>query len=498
MSLTFERKLPLVLLIVFLMLTMIGFVFYQSTVSRQEAINWEKHSTDVLLKLDETLTLTYDSEIGVRRFIVTSNETYLDPYKRGKVRFSENLTQLRTLTAGNPVQQQELRRLEGLINSFNENQAGKVALRKEKEFIDSYESLTDARGKALIDEIRLSVERLKAEELRSLHERELNLDYGLSQTIWIFIAGCVAGLIALAVANYLVFRETKRRQLAEVALREVNRGLEQKVEERTVQLTEANRSLQEVGSEREQLLASEQTARKDAEIANRLRDEFMATVSHELRSPINAIVGWAKLMKAGKLNEEQTAKALDTIIKNSEAQTRLIKDLMDVARVISGKLELEVGDVRPEEIVTLAAESVKPSANQKHIEMEVEIADSLRGQTLRGDKTRLLQVFSNILTNAVKFTPESGAINVAARRVNGHLEVEVSDTGIGISPEFLPLVFERFRQDTTAARKSGGLGLGLAIVRNLVERHGGSVKVESEGENKGATFVVSLPFESQN
>lgn len=498
MALSFERKLPFVLLIIFLVLAVIGFVFYQGTVSLQEAITWEKHTQDTLLRLDETLTLTLDMETGVRGFIITGNDTYLQPFNRGKNNVGENLSRLRSLTADNPTQQQRIAGLERVLSELVKSLSERVAIRREKGFEGSYPQISDSQSRRLMDEARNSIDQLKTEELLLLTEREQNLDRSLRRIIWIFIAGCIAGLSSLIFANFLVFRETNRRRLAEAGLRRANRELEGKVEERTSQLTEANRSLSEAGQEREQLLASEQLARREAQIANRLRDEFLATVSHELRTPMNAILGWARLMKAGKLNEEQTAKAVDTIIKNSETQDRLIKDLMDVARVISGKLELEMEEIRPAEVVSLAAESVRPSAEQKRIAMGVQIDTSVLDQTIHGDRTRLLQVFSNILANAVKFTPESGSINVAARRSNGHLEVEVSDTGVGISPDFLPLVFERFRQDTAAARRSGGLGLGLAIVRNLVERHGGSVKVQSEGENKGATFVVKLPLASQN
>ena len=499
MALKFERQLPLILSAVFILITAIGFVFFQNTANYQEAKNVEKRSMTVLGKMDETLRLTLDIESGSRRFIVIGNETYLQPFNTAKQKLGPSIAQLRTLTAGNPVQTAELDRLEPIVNEYVKEATENVAERKMNGFGSATTELVANRNEMVLsDQIRASIERLKAEELRVLQEKESQLDRNLYFAIWTFIIGSLAGIAALIIANFVVSREIGKRRTAEDALIGANKDLEKRIDERTSELQTVNSRLRETSSERETLLASEQNARKEAEIANRLRDEFMATVSHELRTPINAILGWSRLMKAGKLNGDQTVKAVDTIIKNSETQNRLIKDLMDVARVVSGKLDLQMGDIKPAEIVSIATESIRPSAERKNIAVEMNIDDEVRRETIRGDKTRLLQVFSNILTNAVKFTPESGAINVAAKRSNGHIEIEVADTGIGISPEFLPLVFERFRQDTESKRKSGGLGLGLAIVRNLVEQHGGSVRVASEGENKGATFVVALPVESTN
>ncbi|HKX83097.1 MAG TPA: HAMP domain-containing sensor histidine kinase, partial [Pyrinomonadaceae bacterium] len=281
---------------------------------------------------------------------------------------------------------------------------------------------------------------------------------------------------------------------AEVALSEANKDLEKRIDDRTVELKQVNEALLEIGSERETLLSNEKSARLEAEIANRLRDEFMATVSHELRTPLNAILGWARLMKDGSLDEKQRARAVSTIIKNSETQKRLIEDLMDVTRIISGKLELEIEDVDPTDLIVHAVESIKPSAEHKHLEVECTISDDVRRVQLKGDKNRLGQVLSNVLTNAVKFTAEGGWIEVDATIEGTDVVIDVVDNGAGISPEFLPNVFERFRQDVTHAARNGGLGLGLAIVRSLVEMHHGTVAVESEGEGKGARFTVRLPI----
>jgi signal transduction histidine kinase len=254
-----------------------------------------------------------------------------------------------------------------------------------------------------------------------------------------------------------------------------------------------NESLRVVATEREELLKKEQSARREAEIANRLRDEFMATVSHELKTPLNSILGWARMLKAGDLDEAQVKKALGTIIKNSETQNRLIEDLLDVARIISGKLVLEFEPVDPVELLHDVVETVMPAANAKRIVISQDFEEDVRRLTVQGDRNRLMQVFSNLLTNAVKFTPKGGRIEVRLSSVDARLNVSVKDNGIGINPEFVPMVFERFRQDSSVNTQNGGLGLGLAIVRQLVEMHGGSVSVQSDGANKGSEFNVELP-----
>ena len=262
---------------------------------------------------------------------------------------------------------------------------------------------------------------------------------------------------------------------------------------RTAELSDANVKLQAIASEREVILSKEKSSRREAEIANRLRDEFMASVSHELRTPLNSILGWARLMKGGTLDENQSHKALATIIKNSETQNRLIEDLLDVARVISGKLQLDIVELDPIEVVSNAVETVGPLAEAKHINIGLNVERADGDRIIKGDRNRMTQVFTNLLTNSIKFSPDGSPIFVSVRFAD-NVVTTIEDRGKGISPDFLPLVFERFRQDTTDASKNGGLGLGLAIVRNLVEIHGGTVMAESEGEDKGATFTVTLPF----
>ncbi|MEO8073289.1 MAG: PAS domain S-box protein, partial [Acidobacteriota bacterium] len=224
----------------------------------------------------------------------------------------------------------------------------------------------------------------------------------------------------------------------------------------------------EAEREREKLLKNEQAARKDAEIANRMRDEFLATVSHELRAPLNSILGWGKLLEKGNLDEATTGKAINTIVRNAESQNRLIEDLLDVSRIISGKLRLEVMTIKPINLVESALETVRPAAEAKGIKLEIK--EDIDISHISGDPNRLQQVIWNLLSNAIKFTPNDGRVILEIERDNDFVELRVKDTGVGIKEEFLPHVFDRFRQaDASSIRKFGGLGLGLAIVRHITE-----------------------------
>jgi signal transduction histidine kinase/ActR/RegA family two-component response regulator len=244
--------------------------------------------------------------------------------------------------------------------------------------------------------------------------------------------------------------------------------------------------------EREKILLREQSARSEAEAANRIKDEFLATLSHELRTPLTAIIGWAGLLRSEDFDGELKQQALDTVERNARAQAQLIDDLLDVSRIISGKLLLDVKEVSLETVVANAINVVRPAADAKGISLSYDL--NSERNLISGDAARLQQIAWNLLLNAVKFTPEGGAVRVRLGRAGSHLKLSVSDTGKGIAAEFLPYVFERFRQaDSTTTRNFGGLGLGLAIVRHLVELHGGTVHVESAGEGKGATFSVTFP-----
>jgi PAS domain S-box-containing protein len=232
-------------------------------------------------------------------------------------------------------------------------------------------------------------------------------------------------------------------------------------------------------------------AKKQAEDATRAKDEFLSVVSHELRTPLNGILGWTQVLQTRKPDIETTKRAIEAIARGARAQSKLIEDILDFTRIISGKLRLEVQQVDLIMVVESAIDVITPAANAKDIRLQT-VLDS--HGFVAGDAQRLQQVLWNLLSNAIKFTPKGGRVQIRVERVNSSIEISVSDTGKGISPEFLPFVFERFKQsDNSTTRRYGGLGLGMAITRHIVELHGGTIQAESRGEDLGATFTVSLP-----
>ncbi len=284
---------------------------------------------------------------------------------------------------------------------------------------------------------------------------------------------------ALAIPSMRQLREAKdalesevaERRRAEVALREAHATLEQRVEERTAALAEA---------------------REQAEAANRLKDEFLATVSHELRSPLNSIMGWLHVLDSAPPGAADIRHATDRIRRNVNAQARLISDLLDLSRIVTGKLRLEMRRVDPVVLLEDAVQSVRAAAAAKRIDLILTAERS--GVLVAGDQDRLGQVVWNLLSNALKFTPEGGRIEVVMRQAGTQLHIAVADNGEGIDPAFLPHVFERFRQADVAGRRTQGLGVGLAVVRHIVEMHGGSVEAQSAGKGRGATFTIVLPI----
>ncbi|MES2299185.1 MAG: ATP-binding protein [Pseudomonadota bacterium] len=245
-------------------------------------------------------------------------------------------------------------------------------------------------------------------------------------------------------------------------------------------------------AERKRLLDSERAARHEAERANRLKDDFLATLSHELRTPLSAILGWAQVLRRGSRDTQDLQRGLQTIERNARVQAQLIEDLLDVSRITSGKVLLEIEAVVPNTLIAAAIETVRPAADAKGIVLQCSFDAGL--SLVAGDPGRLQQVIWNLLSNAIKFTPQGGTVRVSSRATHGWIEITVQDSGVGIKPEFIEHVFERFRQgDASITRRYGGLGLGLAIVKQLTEQHGGSVHAASAGEGQGASFTLRIP-----
>lgn len=300
---------------------------------------------------------------------------------------------------------------------------------------------------------------------------------------------CAAHSSVVPAESYTSLKDDHERLQAIIQLQRKARLLETEVEERK----EAEAALRLVKEELEELLARERIARAEAESANRLKDEFLATVSHELRTPLTAILGWSHMLRHNRLSGAAAERAIKTIERNAKAQAQLVEDILDVSRVITGNLRLKVEQVDAATIINAAIDSVQLAADSKSIRLEVTLDP--RARRIQGDAGRLQQVVWNLLSNAIKFTPSGGQVRVRLERASSHVQIKVSDTGQGISPDFLPFLFDRFRQaDGSSTRRQGGLGLGLAFVRHLVELHGGTVHAESPGAGLGATFIVRLPL----
>ncbi len=288
-------------------------------------------------------------------------------------------------------------------------------------------------------------------------------------------------------------REDERAQLerergSRAAAEEANRWALEEIERRRG----VEESLRRAETERTELLERERGARAEAEEANRLKDEFLATLSHELRSPLNAIVAWSHILRDPGLDPATVRRAVEVIDRNAKAQTQLVADLMDVSRIITGKFHLNLGAVRLSEVIELAADTVRPAARARTIDLQLSI-DPAAGP-VSGDASRLQQVIWNLLSNAIKFTPVGGSVQVLLQDAGSHVELSVRDDGPGIDPAFLPYVFDRFRQaDSSSTRQHAGVGLGLAIVRHLVELHGGTVEARNREDRPGAVLVVRLP-----
>ena len=298
----------------------------------------------------------------------------------------------------------------------------------------------------------------------------------LVQSVGFYAVLATLPVIAIIYFTYLTY--LKNMEASEAHVEELSRYL---------------RELKQSEALREQILLREQAARAEAEAANRVKDEFLSTLSHELRTPLTSIIGWTSLMRAGQVRGEVQSQALETIERNARVQSRLIDDLLDLSRIISGKLLLDTREVELASVVSDSIDVVRPAANAKGILLTYECEPGAK--TISGDSARLQQVAWNLLSNAVKFTPQGGEVSVRLARDGARVRLTVSDTGQGIAPEFLPHVFDRFRQaDSATTRSYGGLGLGLAIVRHLAELHGGDVQAESEGEGRGSTFSVTFPL----
>lgn len=621
MKLVLEKLISSAFILAIILLVILGIFSYRSVGAINEAIGWEIHTQEVLQKLDEALLNVVDAETGVRGFIITGNDNFLEPFNNFEQENATILAELKDLVKDNQEQAARISALETLIKNKSAISNQQVNFRKTESFESAADIVENNSGKLAMDKIRVAVKELKDAETSLLRSREMQLNQSFYRASLFLIGGTLVGIALLSLANFMIYSETRKRRLAEELLKNANKDLEIRVEERTLKLAESNKDLEhqilkreeaeinqktaleagelglwtwnprtndyqaddrtlsffgltqkdysenseqlfekihpedyskiievaesstannqsffvefriinpdksvrwiqakaqphinktlneqhlvgfstditlrkEAEIERDNLFINEKIARQDAETASRMRDEFLATVSHELRNPLNAMLGWARLLQKKQLDENTSQRAVETIVRNAEAQNHLIEDMLDVSRIITGKLRLDLATIDPKDFVEAAVETVTPAAEAKNIKIHTIYDNDLN--KIAGDSNRLQQVIWNLLSNSIKFTPKNGEILVEVNWIDSMIEIKIKDTGAGISKDFLPNVFDRFRQaDSSTIKKFGGLGLGLAIVRHITEMHGGIVEAFSEGEGKGSTFTVKLPI----
>jgi signal transduction histidine kinase/ActR/RegA family two-component response regulator len=441
------------------------------------------HAEQVLARVQGVLARCVDTETGLRGFLLTNDQRFLRPFDEAARTLPEELNKIAELTSDNPRQQAEVELLRTQVGSHIELLRRLLSERKRNRPLRPRAAIEQ---QVVMDRVRATLKRMETEELRLVQERVGDDARAMrrARALGTLVFASMGGLLVWVYV--LLDRDERRRAASAEVLRDANDTLERRVQERTAAWAIANAELTAV-------VKREQQARGELESAGRLKDEFLMTVSHELRTPLNTIHGWVRMLQAGTVPAEQRARALEVIERNTRAQARLVEDLLDVSRIVSGKLQLKVRRVELRAIVQAVVESMRPAAAAKSIEVETSMAGG--PFVVTGDPDRLQQVVWNFLSNALKFTPTRGQVAVMLDVRAGTVRLTVMDSGIGIAREFLPFVFERFRQgDSGTTRAHGGLGLGLAIVRHLVELHGGSVEVDSPGLNQGTTFRMLLPL----
>lgn len=446
-------------------LVMIGIEAYLNLLKYKQAVDRVNHTLKVQNSLESIFSKMKDAETSHRGYILTGDELFLEPYYKTRQSINPDLQELGQLTLDNAHQQHRLKTLNSLAAAKLAFIQENVALRQTQGLNAALKMVQTGRGEHLMKEIREQVEQMKLEENDLLEQRSASLQRSAQETLLIVILGSLLAVGLVALAMITINRDLGKRKQVEEQLRLLNQDLERRVNDRTQEL----------------------------ETSNRLKDEFLSVLSHELRTPLNAMMGWSKMLRSGKLDRAKTEQGLEIIERNAKSQAQLIDDLLDISRIITGKLRLNVRPISLVPVIKAALDTVRPAADARSIRIQT-VLDS-DASPISGDPDRLQQVVWNLLSNAIKFTPKGGRVQVRLERINSHVEIIISDTGQGISPEFLPHVFNRFTQaDSSITRSHSGLGLGLAIVRNIVELHGGSIHADSPGEGEGSTFVVNLPL----
>jgi len=424
------------------------------------------HTYRVMAELDATLAALTDAETGQRGFLFTGRESYLQPYNAAEASVSQHIGQLKELTSDNPSQQQMVALIEQRASAKLQELSRTIDAWGRNDAAAARAIVLSDEGKVVMDELRGFVTTMKkVEETLLQQRRNESMQSARQSTLILLFAG---GALATLLLFYGQVRWTE-------ALR-----------------TKLLESEQRARHEAERAYASERRAHDELLRANHVKDQFLATVSHELRTPLNAMLGWASMLRRST-GGDMLQRGLASIERNARAQAQLVEDLLDVSRVIAGKMKLDTRSVDVRSVVRQAVDVVGPAADAKGIAMALE-SDAAECW-VSADPDRLQQVVWNLLSNAVKFTPENGRVDVRCASDGSYVGIIVTDTGQGIPHDFLPHIFEPFRQvDASSTRAQGGLGLGLALVRSLVDLHGGTVSVASAGPGKGSSFSVRLPI----
>jgi signal transduction histidine kinase/ActR/RegA family two-component response regulator len=430
-----------------------------------------QRSYDVLQTLDDLDAAITDSEANQRGFQLTRDPSYLTQYDAAVAQIRLAVSELRRLCANEATTATAVAELSRLANAQLDDLQKTVhaSVTGDRATLDHLVEGADTRVMSAFRRFSADLDVIQRGLLEARRQEE---QQARTTSEGVLIGTIFLSLIFVGAAALISRRFDERR-----------RQLEKEIAER--------RRAEEY---REALLVSERAARAEAERATRLKDEFVATLSHELRTPLNAIVGWASILRSDR-RTASVAQGMEVIERNAKAQAQMIEDLLDMSRIVSGKLRIDLQLIDPGAVLKAAVASIRPSADMKEIALHAAIEPV---GLVDSDAGRLQQIIWNLLTNAIKFTPRNGTVLVGLREIDGQVEIAVRDTGQGIRPEFLPYVFDRFRQaDASTTRRHGGLGLGLSIVKSLVEMHKGTVEAHSDGEGLGATFTVRLPLAPQ-
>jgi signal transduction histidine kinase/ActR/RegA family two-component response regulator len=447
----------------------IGFVSYAELAALADSSARVQRSYDVLQTLDDLNGALTDTETNQRGFLLTQDPAYLTQYDAAIAQIRLSLTELRRLSLNEPATQNAIGHLAQLAGAKLDELQESIHATQTGQHHQALARVAEGEGKRLMEAFQRDSAELEGVQRRLLELRRQQEQQARFFSEAVLAATIVVSLLLVGAAATISRRFDERRRLLEKEIAERRRAEEY----------------------RESLLVSERAARSEAERATRLKDEFVATLSHELRTPLNAIVGWASILQRDR-RTETVAQGVEVIERNAKLQAQMIEELLDMSRILSGKLLFDLQRMDVAHVIESAVASVRPTADAKGIFLGSSLTSA---GSVNADSARLQQVIWNLLTNAIKFTPRGGKVTIELQEAAGHVIIAVSDTGQGIKAEFLPYVFDRFRQaDASTTRRHGGLGLGLSIVKSLVEMHGGTVDVQSPGEDQGATFFVRLPL----